>query len=166
MTKTPKLTREEFDKLYEEGKEAVYAFILSLLTRIEALEQRLGMNSTNSSKPPSSDGFAKPKPKSLREKTGKKPGGQEGHPGTTLEPKENPDVIIKHEPQQCSCGCDLSDIPGVVVQKHQVADLPKIELNYTEHQVLEKECPHCHQKNQGQLPNGIEDAAVQIVQMR
>jgi transposase len=161
MTKTPVLTREEFEKLYAEGKEAVYAWILSLFSRIEALEQRLGMNSTNSSKPPSSDGYAKPKPKSFREKTGKKPGGQEGHPGTTLTPKENPDIVVKHEPQQCTCGCDLNGVPGAVLQKRQIADLPKIELEYTEHQVIEKECPHCHKKNHGQLPYWIEDAAVQ-----
>jgi transposase len=163
MTKTPKLTREEFDKLYDEGRDAVYAFIMSLLNRIEALEQRLGTNSTNSSKPPSSDGLnrPKPKPKSLREETGKKPGGQEGHTGTTLVPKETPDVIIKHEPQRCSCGCELNDVEGEVAQKHQVADLPQIELEYTEHQVIEKECPNCHQKNRGQLPDWIEDAAVQ-----
>ena len=161
MAKTPKLTREEFDKLYDEGKEAVYALILSLLTRIEALEQRLGMNSTNSSKPPSSDGLAKPKPKSLREKTGRKPGGQVGHTGTTLTPKENPDIIIKHESQQCNCGYDLSGVHGKIIQKRQVADLPNIELKYTEHHVTEKECPHCNQINRGQFPNWIEDAAVQ-----
>jgi transposase len=155
------LTREEFDKLYDEGREAVYAFILSLSTRIEALEQRLGMNSTNSSKPPSSDGLVKPKPKNLREKTGKKPGGQQGHRGTTLVPKEKPDIVIEHAPEQCSCGHDLSDIPGTVIQKRQVADLPKIELQYTEHRVIEKECLHCHQKNQGKLPDWVEDAAVQ-----
>jgi hypothetical protein len=92
------------------------------------------MNSTNSSKPPSSGGFTKPKPKSLREKTGKKPGGQEGHPGKTLTPKENPDFTIVHEPHQCSCGCDLSNVPGTVVQKHQIADLPEnISLQFTEH---------------------------------
>jgi transposase len=164
MTKTPMVTREEFEKLYDEGKEAIYAFILSLLARIEVLEQRLGMNSTNSSKPPSSDGLARPnkrKPKSLREKTGRKPGGQEGHSGTTLAPKENPDIIVMHEPQRCSCGCDLSDVSGTVVHKRQVADLPKIELEYTEHQVIEKECPHCHKKNHGELPKEIEDTAVQ-----
>jgi hypothetical protein len=147
MAKTPKLSREEFERLYDEGKEAIYAFVVSLLTRMEALEQRLGMNSTNSSKPPSSDGFAKPKPKNLREKTDRKPGGQEGHTGTTLLPKENPDIVIKYESQQCNCGCDLNGVPGIVIQKRQVADLPKIELKYTEHQVIAKECPHCHQKN-------------------
>jgi transposase len=121
------------------------------------------MNSTNSSKPPSSDGLAKPKPKpkSLREKTDRKSGGQKGHPGTTLAPKEKPDFVVKHEPQQCSCGCNLKDVPGTVLHKHQVADLPEIKLEYTEHQVIEKECPHCHQKNHGELPNWIEDAAVQ-----
>ena len=117
MSKTPILTREEFHKIYEQGEEATYAFFQSLMLRIEALEQRLGMNSTNSSKPPSSDGYTKPKPKpkSLREKTGKKTGGQQGHPGTTLTPKEVPDIVVAHEPQK-----------------------------YTEHQVIEKECPCCH----------------------
>jgi hypothetical protein len=163
MAKTPKLTREEFDKLYAEGKEAVYVLILSLSARIEALEQHLGMNSSNSSKPPSSDGLSKPKPKpkNLREKTGRKPGGQEGHAGKTLAPKENPDIIIEHTPERCSCGCDLSDVAGTIVQKRQVADLPNIELEYTEHRVIEKECLHCHQKIRGRLPSWIEDASVQ-----
>ena len=163
MSKTPILTREEFHKIYEQGEEATYAFFQSLMLRIEALEQRLGMNSTNSSKPPSSDGYTKPKPKpkSLREKTGKKTGGQQGHPGTTLTPKEVPDIVVPHEPQKCACGCDLSGVAGTVVQSHQIADLPEIILEYTEHQVIEKECPCCHQKNRGQLPEWIEDTAVQ-----
>lgn len=161
MSKVPLLTREEFDKIYDQGKEATYALFLSLIVRIEELERRLGMNSTNSSKPPSSDGYTKPKPKSSREKTGKKTGGQKGHPGTTLAPKETPDIVVKHEPQQCTCGYDLSDVPGAVVGSHQIADLPKIILEYTEHQVIEKECPCCHQRNQGQLPDWIEDTAVQ-----
>jgi transposase len=72
MSRPLVLTREEFHKIYEQGEEAVYALFLTLISRIEELERRLGMNSTNSSKPPSSDGLAKPrpKPKSLREKTG------------------------------------------------------------------------------------------------
>ncbi|MGL4666708.1 MAG: IS66 family transposase [Saezia sp.] len=167
MTESPKFTREEFDRLYED-KEALYAFfqILNssaseLSARLAELEQRLGLNSTNSSKPPSSDGLSKPKPKSLREKTGKKPGAQKGHVGKTLAPKEIPDIIIMHEPKQCTCGCDLEATPGRVIQKRQVADLPKIELIYTEHQAVEKECPNCHQKNRAAFPDGIEDAAVQ-----
>jgi transposase len=164
MSKTPILTREEFDKIYDQGREATYALFMSLVRRIETLEQRLGLNSTNSSKPPSSDGLAKPKPKpkSFRERTGKQNGGQEGHTGTTLSPKQDPDIIITHEPERCShCGCDLSGETGTIVQKRQVADLPEIELHYPEHQVVENECPHCHLKNQGELPKGIDDAAVQ-----
>jgi transposase len=161
MSKTPILTREEFHKIYEQGEEATYVFFLSLMHRIEALEERVGMNSTNSSKPPSLDGYRKPKPKSSREKTGRKTGGQQGHPGATLAPKEVPDIIVIHEPQKCACGCDLSDVDGTIVQSHQIADLPEIMLEYTEHQVIEKECPCCHQKNQGQLPEWIEDTSVQ-----
>jgi transposase len=164
MLKTLILTREEFDKIYDQGREATYALFVSLVSRIEELERRLGMNSTNSSKPPSSDGFTKPKPnpKSLREKTGKKPGGQEGHPGKTLAPKEDPDFIVVHEPHQCDCGCNLNDVAGTVVHKRQIADLPEeIALQFTEHRVIEKECPHCHQKSQGEFPEWINDTAVQ-----
>jgi transposase len=160
------LTREEFHKIYEQGEEAVYALFLTLISRIEELERRLGMNSTNSSKPPSSDGLAKPKPKpkSLREKTGKKPGGQEGHLGTTLTPKEEPDFIEIHEPNKCRCGCNLEGVTGTVIRKIQTADLPEITLQYTEHQIMEKECPCCHQRSRGELPMGIEDTAVQYGQ--
>jgi transposase len=80
----------------------------------------------------------------------------------TLAPKEEPDFIVVHEPHQCNCGCSLEDVPGSVVQKRQIADLPeKFTLQFTEHQVVEKECPHCHQKSQGGLPEGIGDASVQ-----
>jgi transposase len=161
MSKMPLLTREEFDKIYDQGKDAMYALFLTAISRIEELEQRLGMNSTNSSKPPSSDGYTKPNPKSFREKTGKKTGGQKGHPGATLAPKEVPDIIVTHEPERCACGHNLSDVPGTVVESHQIADLPEIILEYTEHQVIEKECPCCHQKNRGELPAWIEDTTVQ-----
>ncbi|MDR3165995.1 MAG: DUF6444 domain-containing protein [Synergistaceae bacterium] len=80
MFKSSVLTHKEFHKIYDQGEEAVYAFFLTLASRIEELERRLGMNSTNSSKSPSSDGLAKrrPKPKSLREKTGRKTGRKTG----------------------------------------------------------------------------------------
>jgi transposase len=67
--------------------------------RIAELEARLGQSSKNSSKPPSSDGLAKPAPKSLRKRNGRKPGGQDGHPGSTLAPVAVPDEVIAHEPQ-------------------------------------------------------------------
>jgi transposase len=79
------------------------------LSRIAELEARLGQTSRNSSKPPSSDGLAKPAPKSLRRRGARKPGGQDGHPGSTLAPVAVPDQVIGHEPGCCrGCGDDAS----------------------------------------------------------
>ena len=73
--------------------ESLESQIKELIERLQVLEFRLNQNSRNSSKPPSTDFFVKekPNPTSLRKKSGKKPGGQEGHPGTTLEMVDNPD---------------------------------------------------------------------------
>jgi len=94
------LTREEILSIYDAGPEAVISVIQRLETiieeqairiaeleeRVRVLESRLTQNSRNSSKPPSTDFVKeKPNPKSLRKKSGKKPGGQDGHQGTTLE---------------------------------------------------------------------------------
>ena len=68
------------------------------------LKGRLSLNSTNSSKPPSSDGLKKPVSRSLRTKTGRKPGGQPGHPGRTLEQVKTPDHTQVHSLQTCTCG--------------------------------------------------------------
>ena len=68
----------------------------ALEARIDKLEHRLNKNSTNSSKPPSSDGLKKPKPKSRREKGKRKPGGQTGHEGNTLKMVACPDEVITH----------------------------------------------------------------------
>ena len=80
--------------------------IKSLLARVAELERRLGLDSSNSGKPPSSDGLKKPsRTTSLREPSGRKPGGQKGHPGTTLRRTEHPDAIVDHLPRVCAhCG--------------------------------------------------------------
>src|SRR5215469_3084306 len=75
---------------------------------IKELNEKLGQNSRNSSKPPSSDGLAKPSPKSLRKPSGKKVGGQKGHPGTYLATTAEPDEVIRHIPGACS-GCPSQD---------------------------------------------------------
>nr|WP_281287634.1 DUF6444 domain-containing protein [Amycolatopsis rhizosphaerae] len=74
------------------------------------LKRRLGMDSTNSSKPPSPDSpFTKPAPKSLRRKSGRKPGGQLGHPGPTLTLVADPKEKVRHEPDSCTgCGAGLA----------------------------------------------------------
>src|ERR1700712_1613827 len=77
----------------------------ALIARVAELERRLGLNSGNSGKPPSSDGLKKPpRVSSLREPSGKKSGGQNGHPGETLCRVEQPDATIDHYPQACT-GC-------------------------------------------------------------
>ena len=99
-------------------------------------------DSHNLSKPPSSDGLSK-KPKSLRQSSGRKPGGQAGHPGSTLKRVANPDVILKHPlPEHCEgCGAHLgaqSAAPNEV--RRQVFDLLKPVLQVTEHRGLEVQC--------------------------
>ena len=81
----------------------------------QLLHGRLALNSRNSSKPPASNGYAKPKPKSLRGKSGKKSGGQPAYPGVTLEPVQVPDITKIHQPSICPCGCgsDLSALPVI-----------------------------------------------------
>ena len=91
---------------------AQQAVIQELRQRIAELERQLGLNSANSGKPPSSDGLKK-KParvSSLRERSGKKTGGQPGHPGKTLSRTETPDVTVDHFPSTCDgCSAALSE---------------------------------------------------------
>ncbi len=124
---------------------AVQQQVKDLLAKIRKLEDCQALNSTNSSKPPSSDGLAKPAPKNLRPKTNRKPGGQPGHPGHTLEPVEKPDDFQVHPLSLCSCGLcagvSLKDQPVLGYERRQVFDLPPLCLIVTEHQAQIKQCP-------------------------
>ena len=140
--------------------------ITALKAVIADLTARLGQNSANSHKPPSSDGLAK-KPLSraalikpaLPKQAGKKPGGQPGHPGKTLHFVEQPDLIHTHQPTQChQCGLPLQG-PGQVVARRQVFDLPQPRLFVEEHQVVAHQCA-CGCVLTGQFPAGV-DAPVQ-----
>ena len=95
--------------LAQEARHA--AEMAAMQARIAELERRLGLNSSNSGKPPSSDGLKKPvRVSSLRERSGKKSGGQKGHPGETLCRTETPDAIIDHDPPNCAdCGRPLTE---------------------------------------------------------
>jgi transposase len=129
--------------------------IQQLQSQIAQLQAQLSKNSSNSSKPPSSDGL-KRKPKSLREKSGKKPGAQQGHPGKGLSLVNNPDKIIIHEPTSCqACGSDLSQQEGVFRERRQVFDIPLPKLEVSEHQVFAKKCPKCSKLNQADFPQGV-----------
>lgn len=108
-------------------------------------------NSNNSSVPPSKD-ENRPKRKSLREKSGLKPGGQKGRKGNTLKMVEKPNFTQKHIPLYCNCcGESLENTEAKFVGKRQVFDIPKIEIKVTEHQVYSKQCK-CGQINQGKYP--------------
>ena len=117
------------------------ALIAVLAGRVAELEARLGKNSRNSSKPPSSDGLGKPAPKSLRKPSGRKPGKQQGDQGFRLQPREVPDEVRIHAPTGClGCGADLADAPVVGVEARQVFDLPVIELIAIEHRAQRRAC--------------------------
>ena len=111
------------------------------LARIAELEARLRLSSANSSKPPSTDGLAKPAPKSLRTKTGRGPGRPAGQPGSTLEQVADPDVIVRHVPAVCAqCGDDLAAAVEVGVARRQVFDVPEPKIVVTEHQIVTVAC--------------------------
>jgi len=117
------------------------ALIAALAGLVAELEARLGKNSRNSSKPPSSDGLAKPAPKSLRRASGRKPGKQQGGQGFRLEPRAVPDQVKVHAPSECrGCGAGLADAPVVGTETRQVFDLPIIELLAIEHRAQRREC--------------------------
>jgi transposase len=126
--------------------------------RIAELEARLKQDSRNSSKPPSSEGLGKPapRPRSLRKKTGRKPGGQEGHPGATLAQVASPDREVRHEPGCCGrCGAGLGSRRVTGVERRQVFDLPVTTITVTEHQLIERECA-CGHRTKAAAPQGAE----------
>lgn len=169
------LTRDEFQTLYDQGPEATFALfeqqnatIAALQEQIVALQEqigllqaqvhelrgRLGKDSHNSNKPPSSDGLGKkPNATSQRPKTGRKPGGQPGHPGRTLTWSEQPDHQVVHTPVSCACcGLDLQATPATDGERRQVVELPALALQVTQHQVQQKVCPDCGHLNTGAFP--------------
>ena len=126
-----------------------------LEARVRDLENRLSKNSSNSSKPPSSDGLTKP-PKSLRENSGKNPGGQPGHTGKTLNQVKDPHYVVIHTPDQCeNCMNSLKDAVVTNIEKRQVFDLPEPCIEVTEHQAETKVCPCCRHQTKGTFPENI-----------
>ena len=131
-----------------------------LKERIGELERRLGLNSTNSGKPPSSDGLKKPprapRVRSLREPSGKKSGGQKGHRGETLRPVANPDVIVDHHPAACAkCASKLPPDTSAAYRSRQVVDIPKPQVVVTEHRAHGCQCPNCDTVTWASFPEDV-----------
>ena len=130
--------------------------IMMLRERVKELEGQLAKNSSNSSKPPSSDGYKKPDPKSLRKKSGRKTGGQEGHPGSTLNQVETPDFIEPHAVHSCeNCQCNLDNEDLIYIERRQEFEIPVMKAQITEHQSEVKICPKCGFVNKGKFPDHI-----------
>jgi transposase len=164
------LTREEALAIYHAGPEAVVKALCefsrviaelqrenqALKVRVSELEQKLAKNSRNSSKPPSSDGYLKPAPPSLRKSSDRNPGGQPGHEGATLKMAAEPNHVQWHPAQnQCECGCPLKDEPVIDYERRQVFDLPEVELTVTEHRAEIKRCPICAKEHKGSFPENV-----------
>ena len=134
--------------------------ISSLQATIKELQRQLGLNSQNSSKPPSTDGFKKPRTKSLRQSSGKKVGGQKAHKGSCQKIPHEPDEVKQHYPDKCLTCPHLSECKssGSVFQCGQsrfVIDA-KIETIVTEHQAMEvAHCPCSNEKLTATFPSDV-----------
>lgn len=158
-------SKEEINAAYDEGREAVILLfqttMLALAERIQKLEDQLAKNSSNSGKPPSSDGYDQPapRPKSLRKRSRRKSGGQPGHPGETLKAVEKPDFIKVHRVHECQhCGQSLQRRKAIGHEKRQVFDLPKVQMKVTEHRAEIKTCSCCGKETCATFPREVSKA--------
>ena len=151
------MKREEIEKVYNSGKDAVVDLILQLFDRIEKLEAQLNKNSHNSSKPPSSDGLKKKKrTRSQRKRSGKKSGGQKGHKGKTLEQVDNPGERVTLSVERCTCcGKSLENHKPKDCERRQVFEIPPISLHVTEYQAEITDCQHCGAENKANFPDNL-----------
>ena len=164
MTLPTEFNRDQLEKM---DKQSLIDLVEVLFTRlheletlvqeqavtIQALQDQLAKNSRNSGKPPSSDGLKKLRTRSLRQKTGRKPGGQKGHQGNTLTMSDQPDHIEPHLLDSCpQCQGDLSRVSPSGYVRRQVFDVPPVRLEVTEHQAEIKVCPHCQETVQAAFP--------------
>jgi len=126
-----------------------------LSEQVQALQDQLKKDSHNSHLPPSSDRFHR-QPKSLREKSGKKAGGQPGHAGSTLQLSQTPDRVIVHPVEHCQhCQRDLREVESLAVERRQVIDLPPKRVLVIEHQAEQKCCPTCQQISIAAFPENV-----------
>jgi transposase len=157
-----RISREQMQSIYRAGPEALFSLIDYLqdiieshALRIEALERQRHTDSHNSSKPPSSDGIGR-RIVQTRKPTGKKPGGQHGHKGSTLPFTDHPDQVVVHAPQRCDkCGMSLEAEASIGYERRQEVELPRVKAQVTEHQAQFKACSKCGAQTRGEFPVGL-----------
>lgn len=159
------MKREDILAVYQAGPEAVVELVTTLIAeftqriivleeRVRYLENQLKQNSRNSNKPPSSDGFKKPKVQ--REKGDRPAGGQKGHTGHTLKMVDTPDCVKVHQVSTCrQCGHSLTEVPAKSHERRQVFDLPPLKVEVTEHRAEIKRCLQCGCLNKGTFPEDV-----------
>jgi transposase len=129
--------------------------LAGLQSQVADLAAQVKMNSQNSSKPPSSDGLGKPAPKSLRVRSGRKPGRPKGQPGATMQLTGHPDKRVRHRPARCRCcGKSLKGAPETGMERRQVIDIPPVRPVVTEHQILTLKCG-CGEETRAEAPAGV-----------
>jgi transposase len=138
-----------------------------LQARVETLEAKLAKNSRNSHKPPSSDGYDKPQPKSRRKKSQRRPGGQRGHKGYTLNQVDTPDERRRYTLSRCPlCGGSLRDVAVQGHERRQVFDVVPAQRLVIEHQVEIKQCPYCQTQVKAGFPDAVEQPVQYGVQLK
>ena len=149
------IRRSEYERLLSQEAKLIKIEELVQQLREEMALLKNGRNSKTSSTAPSQDINRSNNAHSLRERSGKKTGGQLCHQGHTLSMSETPDQIIKHIPTRCTCGCSLEGVPVTGQTRRQAVDIPAIKPEYTEHRSQQKVCPECGRLNTGNYPEGV-----------
>ncbi len=152
------LSKDELIELLLAQEARHAAEMASMRARLSELERRLGLDSSNSGKPPSSDGLKKPpRVRSLQVRGKRKSGGQKGHPGKTLERSATPDVVVDHYPSACTdCSAPLTASMASGHAARQVFDLPEPQpLRVTEHRAHACCCATCGTETRASFPEGV-----------
>lgn len=124
-----------------------------LKEKVKSYEKRLNLNSQNSHLPSSKDSAkTKSEKKTRRTSSGNKVGGQKDHEGSTLQKYEEVDEIVECTQDECSCGCSLKGVEGIIGESRQVFDIPPVYFTVTEFQRIDKQCPQCKQTVKGVFP--------------
>lgn len=159
------MERAEAEAIYDAGREMVVEVLLrmdrriqQLEARVERLERELKKNSRNSSRPPSSDPPSAPA--RSKDRSGRERGGQAGHEGhgRPLLPAWAVDEVVEHWPARCGCGHVFSEEERVAVgdpARHQVEELPPINVRVSEHRCQRLRCPECGRQTRGELPEQV-----------